>query len=165
MNYLEWNNAIINHFFNLENEEKEVILYFSEEIIKEIGEENFLLPEDGYVVDFFRALCIGVSGTQNFNYIQRILDLENRYLQGCRGIDSITFNYPPYLNYLLAFMLPFTSDTLPKGFRMTNFHDIVKAYFESKQFTNNYDGVIRHHLNQIDPVSYTHLTLPTSDLV
>jgi hypothetical protein len=150
MNYLEWNNAIINHFFNPENEEKEVILYFSEEMIKEIGEENFLLPEDGYVEDFFCALRLGIYGTPNNNYIHRINDLENRYSQGCRGVEKIPFNYPPYLTYLLAFMLPFTSGKLQEGFRMTNFHDIVKLYFENKQLTTNYDRQIKFRLNEID---------------
>jgi len=150
MNYLEWNNAIINHFFNSENEEKEVTLYFSEEVVNEIGSENFPLPEDGYLEDFFCALRTGVCGTPNNDYIQRIIGLENRHSQGCRGIKSIPFNYPPYLTYLIVFMLPFTSGKLPEGFRMTNFHDIAKAYFESKQLTINYDRIIRNHLNQID---------------
>ena len=70
MNYLEWNNAIINHYFNNENDEKEVILYFSEEIINEIGESNFALPENGYVEDFFKALRFGVSGIKNEDYIK-----------------------------------------------------------------------------------------------
>lgn len=150
MKYLEWNNAIINHFFNPENEEKEVTLYFSEEVINEIGSENFPLPEDGYLEDFFSALRKGVCGTPNNDYIQRIIGLENRYSEGCRGIESILFNYPPYLTYLIAFMLPFTSGKLPEGFRMSNFHDIAKAYFESKQLTINYDRIIRNHLHQID---------------
>ena len=47
MSYLEWNNAIIKHFFNSENEEKEVMLYFSEAIIEEIGNNNFTSPDDG----------------------------------------------------------------------------------------------------------------------
>jgi len=149
MKYLEWNNAIINHFFNPENEEQEVTLYFSEEVINEIGEENFPLSEDGYVEDFFRALRSGVYGTQNNDYIQRILDLENRYQKGLH-IDNIPFNYPPYFSYLLAFMLPFTSGQLPEGFRMTNFHDIVKVYFEGKQLTTNYERQIKFRLNEID---------------
>ncbi|MBK6699254.1 MAG: hypothetical protein IPG55_05005 [Saprospiraceae bacterium] len=149
MKYLEWNNAIINHFFNTENEEKEVTLYFSEDVIREIGEKNFTLPEDGYVVDFFKALRNGVNGTTN-NYIQRILDLESKYSQGCRGVQQIPLNYPPYLSYLLSFLLPFTSGTLPDGFRMTNFHDIVKLYFEERNLTTNYDQQIKFRLNEVD---------------
>lgn len=150
MNYLSWNNAIINHFFNQENEEKEVILYFSEDVIKEIGLRNFPFQEDGFVQDFFCALLSGVHGTQNKDYIERILDLEKRYLDGCRGIGDIPFNYPPYLTYLLAFMLPFTSGQLQEGRRRTNFHDIVKPYFEENRFTLNYDLQIRNRLREID---------------
>ncbi|KAA6340975.1 hypothetical protein EZS27_011193 [termite gut metagenome] len=150
MKYLEWNNVIINHFFNSDNEEKEVALYFSEDVIKEIGEENFPLSENGYVEDFFHALRIGVCGTQNNDYIQRILDLENRYSQGCRGVENVPFNYPPYFTYLLAFILPFTSGQLQEGFRMTNFHDIVKMYFESKQLSTIYERQIKSSLHKID---------------
>jgi len=150
MKYLEWNNAIVNHFFNADNEEQEVTLYFSEDIIKEIGEENFPLPEDGYVEDFFRALRSGVPGTQNTDYIQRIVDLEDRYIKGCRRIEDVSFDYPPFFTYLLAFILPFTSGQLQEGFRMTNFHDIVKTYFESRRLTADYKRQIKLRLNEID---------------
>jgi hypothetical protein len=150
MNYLEWNNAIINHFFSHENEEKEVILYFNEDLIKEIGEENFHLPEKGYLEDFFIALKKGVWGISNNDYIKRILDLEYQYSLGCRKIDNDAFNYPPYLSYILAFLLPFTSGQISEGFRMSNFHDIVKQYFESKQLTSNYVKEIKFRLVEID---------------
>jgi len=150
MNYLEWNNALINHFFNSENEEKEVTLYFSEDVIKEIGEKNYNLPEGGYVSDFFRALQNGVVGIQNNDYINRILELETHYSKGCRGVAQIPFNYPPYLTYLLSFILPFTSGTIPEGLRRDNFHRVVKKYFEDKELTKNYDGQIKNRLSEID---------------
>jgi hypothetical protein len=150
MNYLEWNNAIINHFFNSENEEKEVLLYFSEDVINEIGEKNFPLPEEGYVDDFFRALRLGISGIQNNNYIQRILDLENRYLDKCHEVDNIPFNYPPYLTYLLAFMLPFTSGGILDGLNSNNFHHYAKEYFEKKKLCGDYDNRIKNKLKLID---------------
>lgn len=150
MRYLEWNNAIIKHFFNSENEEKEVMLYFSESIIDEIGSNNFPKSDDGYIVDFYKALRQGVNGITNDNYIQRILDLEKKYVAGCRGIADINFDYPPYLSYILAFILPFTSGSASEDFNLNNFHDYVKEFFEEKQLTNNYDGHIRNHLNDID---------------
>ncbi|HHX70184.1 MAG TPA: hypothetical protein GX708_19300 [Gallicola sp.] len=150
MNYLEWNNAVINHFFNSENDEKEVILYFSEDIIKEIGENNFSLPENGYVEDFFRAIRSGVVGIRNDDYIQRMLELDAKYRQGCRAIERIPFNYPPYLTYLLTFLLPFTSGNLLEGFSRSNFHDIAKSYFETNKLTDDYDRKIKFCLKEID---------------
>ena len=85
MKYLEWNNAIINHYFNPENEEKEVILYFSERIIEEIGRNNFEEPEDGYVNDFYTALRLGIPGISK-DYINRIIDLEKKYIENIRQI-------------------------------------------------------------------------------
>jgi hypothetical protein len=102
MNFLQWNNAIVRHFFNPEFEEKEVTLYFSEKIIEEIGQENFIEPEEGFVNDFYKALRLGVNGVSNADYIQRILDLESKYTNGTRGIANIPFDYPPYLTYLIA---------------------------------------------------------------
>lgn len=150
MTYLEWNNAIIKHFFNPGNEEKEVMLYFSEPIIEEIGNNNFISPDGGYIEDFYKALRLGVVGISNENYINRILALEQKYLNGCRGIAAVDFEYPPYLSYILAFILPFTSGNKNEEFNMNNFHGYVKNFFEEKQFTNNYDGIIRNHLTEID---------------
>lgn len=150
MNYLQWNNAIINHFFNVDNEEKEVTLYFSEKIIREIGSNNFEKPEEGYLDDFFRSLRIGVNGTINTDYIKRILDLEMRFVRGTCGIAGDPFNYPPYLSYLLAFILPFTSGDIQSGFSMNNFHGIAKKYFEGNRLTADYDKHISNHLKDID---------------
>ena len=101
MTYLEWNNAIIKHFFNPENELKEVMLYFNEAIIDEIGINNFEKPEEGYVEDFYKALRAGVIGSPNENYIGRMLSLEERYRKGVQRIDGIEFEYPPNLSYLI----------------------------------------------------------------
>jgi len=150
MNYLQWNNAIINHFFNVDNEEKEITLYFSEKIIGEIGAKNFENPEDGYLEDFFKSLRIGINGTTNTDYIQRIIDLETRFVGGTRGIAGTSFNYPPYLSYLLAFILPFTSGDIQEGFSMSNFHGIAKNYFEEKRLTSNYNKFIRNQLKEIE---------------
>ena len=150
MTYIEWNNAIIKHFFNPENEEKEVMLYFSETIVEEVGINNFPKPDDGYVDDFYKALRLGVTGIPNENYINRILALEQKYLTRCTAIDGVDFEYPPYLSYILAFMLPFTSGNINEDFNMGNFHGYVKDFFETKQLTKNYDGIIHNHLTDID---------------
>lgn len=150
MNYLQWNIAITNHFFNEENEENEVTLYFSERIILEIGTANFEEPEDGYLKDFFTALRVGVNGINNDDYIQRIIDLENRFLSGTIAIDGVPFEYPPYLTYLLAFILPFTSGKVDDSFSMSNFHGVAKNYFEDKHLTINYDRYIRLNLWRVD---------------
>ena len=150
MTYLEWNNIIIKHFFNPENEEKEVMLYFSESIIEEIGTNNFPIPEKGYIEDFYEALRRRVIGIPYENYIQRILSLEEKYRNGCRRIGDVDFHYPPYLTYLLAFILPFTSGAAIEDLNMNNFHDYVKEFFEKKELTNDYDRFIKNHLKDID---------------
>ncbi|MBK9415438.1 MAG: hypothetical protein IPN61_18805 [Bacteroidetes bacterium] len=150
MTYLEWNNAIIKHFFNPEKEEKEVMLYFSETIIDEIGNNNFAKPDEGYIENFYKALRLGVPGIDNENYIDRILALEKKYRDGCKGIADVVFEYPPYFSYILAFILPFTSGAANEDFNMNNFHDYVKEFFEEKQLTKNYVGHIKNRLIDID---------------
>ena len=132
MKYLEWNNAIIDHYFNPDNEEKEVILYFSEKIIEEIGRNNFEEPEDGYVNDFYRTLRQGVPGTSNLDYIERILYLEDKFKQGIRRIDEIPLNYPPYFAYFIAFILPFTSGETIEEFNSSNFYGYLNSFFREK---------------------------------
>ena len=146
MNYLQWNNAIIKHFFNPENEEKEVTLYFSEKIIEEIGADYFPEPNHGYVQDFYQALRQGVSSISNNDYIQRILDLDQKSTSNILS----TNDYPPYFSYLLAFMLPFTSGEIEGDFNLNNFHGRVKPFFEGKGFTKDYDKTIKYNLQQID---------------
>ena len=131
MKYLEWNNAIINHYFNAENEEKEVILYFSERIIEEIGINNFEEPEDCYINDFYKALRIGVPGISS-DYIQRILELENKYENSTKAIEGIPLNYPPYFTYFIAFILPFTSGEPIESFNTNNFYGYVNSFFKEK---------------------------------
>jgi len=131
MKYLEWNNAIINHYFNAENEEKEVIFYFSERIIEEIGKNNFEEPEDGYINDFYKALISGVPGISS-DYIQRILELENKYEHRTIAIEGIALNYPPYFTYFIAFILPFTSGEPIESFNTNNFYGYVNSFFKEK---------------------------------
>jgi hypothetical protein len=150
MNYLEWNNAIIKHYFNSENEEKEVMLYFSEAIIEEIGLNNFQIPDEGYVENFYKALRYGVNGIPNENYIDRIIKLQEKYLSGCRNVAGVEFNYPPYLTYILTFMLPFTSENEIEKCNINNFHQPAKEFFEKKNLTNNYSKLIENKIKLIE---------------
>jgi len=149
MKYLEWNNAIINHYFNPENEEKEVILYFSERIIEEIGRNNFEEPEDGYVNDFYTALRIGVPGISR-DYIQRIIDLENKYNEGVKAIEGIPLNYPPYFTYFIAFILPFTSGDTIEGLNSNNFYRYVNTFFKKKKLIPEPYNFRSNNFNEID---------------
>jgi len=151
MKYLKWNNAIINHYFNEENEEKEVILYFSERIIEEIGKNNFEEPEDGYISDFYKALKIGVPGLpSDCNYIQRILELERKYNNRTKAIDGIPLNYPPYFTYFIAFILPFTSGDTIEGLNSNNFYDYVNTFFKEKGLISSNYIINSNKFKEID---------------
>ena len=149
MKYLEWNNAIINHYFNTDNEEKEVILYFSEKIIEEIGQSNFEEPEDGYVKDFYSALRTGVPGISK-DHIQRIIDLENKYNNGTKAIEEIPLNYPPYFTYFIAFILPFTSGETIEEFNSSNFYGYLNSFFREKNIIPDDYNFISNKFKEID---------------
>ncbi|MFD2914777.1 hypothetical protein [Psychroserpens luteus] len=53
-NYIKWNNAFLNYFFNKNNKGKEVILYADEDLINKIGEENNL----GNYQDFLKTVLV-----------------------------------------------------------------------------------------------------------
>lgn len=149
MNYFEWNNAIAKHFFNPECAEKEVILYFSETIIEEIGKLYFDEPEGGYIDDFYQSLNLKVFGPDNDDYINRMILIESVFETGL-SIKSDHFKYPPYLTYMLAFILPFTSGEISNEFSARNFHNIAKAFFEKNNLSFNYDQKIKYRLKDID---------------
>jgi|ERR1035437_1370427 hypothetical protein len=150
MNYLEWNNAIISYYFNIDNSEKEVVLYFSEVVIYEIGSNNFPNPKDGYIEDFYNALRNGIRAIDNTNYIDRILELNNLHLNHRESLEGIPIKFPSYLTYMLSLTLPFTSGKKAGDFRLNNFHDIAKEFFREKQLCFEYDRIVKHDLTRID---------------
>ena len=95
MNYKEWNDHLINYFFNDEMGGKEVILYADENLINEIlGKEN------GGLDDFVQAIKNGPSWvTHKPDICLMAYNVFNRWR------DAKISNYPPYLAYLIFFVL------------------------------------------------------------
>ena len=53
--YKNWNKALVKHYFNEENKNKEVILYADKELISKIGQKNGLGDYD----DFLKTILLG----------------------------------------------------------------------------------------------------------
>lgn len=93
MNYLQWNDIIAKHFFNLENAGKEVLLYVNKDLIEELGQSNSCGQDD-----FVRAVKEGPDWTTRSGFCQKAL-------QACNDWRSRGLVYPPYISYLACFVL------------------------------------------------------------
>ena len=91
--YLRWNNAIAEHFFNLDMAGRSVHLYVNSRLISEL--EGELGAIAGSFID---AVQEGPLWTTRQGICQRAL-------QACQGWRARGLDYPPYIAYLGVFVL------------------------------------------------------------
>lgn len=97
MDYLQWNDLIVRHFFNEENAGKEVFLYVNDEILGEIG-------NGAGVDDFIQSIKTGPPWAYHSGICQKALQALERWRD--KGL-----NYPPYISYLAFFVLAAVTET------------------------------------------------------
>jgi len=100
MEYLAWNDAIGERFFNPDRAGARVFLYVTKEVVAEIGGAH-----DADLNDFVAA----VSGGPPWN-TRRGLGLCQQALQAVENWRDRGLEYPPYLNYLALFVMAGTVD-------------------------------------------------------
>lgn len=91
--YLQWNDAVVEHFFRSEMASRSVYLYVTEELVSELGKRF-----DGTVADFVSAVKEGPSWVTREGLCQRAL-------QACENWRTRGLTYPPYALYLALFVL------------------------------------------------------------
>lgn len=99
MNYLQWNDLIVKHFFKEAKAGREVLLYVNDEIIDSIGE-----PYGIGVDDFIESVKKGPDWTTHTGFCQKAL-------QACEAWRDRGFEYPPYVSYLAFFVLAAVTET------------------------------------------------------
>lgn len=99
MEYLEWNDLIAKYFFNETKSGKEVLLYVNDEVINSLGE-----PFGVGVDDFIESVKNGPGWTTRTGFCQKAL-------QACEGWRTKGFEYPPYVSYLVFFVLAAVTET------------------------------------------------------
>ncbi|HMN16791.1 MAG TPA: hypothetical protein PKD03_04195 [Ignavibacteriaceae bacterium] len=111
MDYITWNNLIASHFFNEEMEEKEVYLYITKSEIMEIG-ASILIGKSGEEIweDFVKALKAGLDGKVDDSDILKTLFWVYDYYKSIKKLNPEKFPYPPYLAYLIVFIIPLTEE-------------------------------------------------------
>jgi hypothetical protein len=124
MNYLEWNNALGEHFFNENNADKEVLLFLDRQLIHQLAKKN---TEEESVQDFLTACKNALTK----NYFEWFCTSSNKYWplpkmtkedfvsvlkqmlnEGSKReirIGEIKSKYPLYLSYLCLTVLAITS--------------------------------------------------------
>ena len=93
MNYLQWNDHIIEYFFNEENAYKDVFLYVNKEVIEKVGKEVGANLED-----FISAIRDGVSGRGGSMVCKDAFNAYDDWRNSSRSL-------PPYVAYLAFFVL------------------------------------------------------------
>lgn len=94
MNYLDWNNAIAEHFFRPDFAGRRVHLYVAEETVERIGKLHDCGPED-----FVEAVKKGYGIARGKN----ICEAASTWVEG-RDWRQLEFEYPPYIAYLAFFV-------------------------------------------------------------
>ncbi|MBO0593255.1 hypothetical protein I2486_17775 [Cellulophaga sp. E16_2] len=137
-NYLEWNNALTNHFFNVKNDQKEVILYADEALINQIGEQNNL----GNYNDFLKVVLVDKVGkcaiydkVAAASGIRRTVDINktinksiSEFPNILKDLGSRNFKIS-YFNYIIFYIIIYVSN-------------------ESASFYDHLNNVVNHYLKE-----------------
>lgn len=99
MDYLDWNDLLVKHYFDSSMAGREVLLYVNDEVIDRLGE-----PYGAGVDDFIEAVKKGPEWVTKDRFCQRALQAYNKW--GERGLE-----YPPYVSYLVFFVLAAVTET------------------------------------------------------
>src|SRR5262249_26499416 len=93
MDYLSWNDALVDHFFKADRAGRQVYLYVTEELIRMLGEGEGL-----GIADFAAAVKAGPPWPTREGLCQRAM-------QGLDAWRSRDRQRPPYVGYLALFVL------------------------------------------------------------
>lgn len=99
MDYLDWNDLLVKHFFNSSMSGREVLLYVNDEVIEHLGK-----PYRAGINDFLGAIKKGPVWVTKTRLCQRALESFDRW----RDKDV---EHPPYIGYLVFFVLAGVTET------------------------------------------------------
>lgn len=135
MDYIHWNNALAEFFFNEENAEKEVFLFITKEDVINVGKRSLGLEGDNELIfsDYIAAIRRGIPGnSSNSDILDLALYSYQKWREKPKKINGIEIKYPLYVGYLVLFVLPLTEGILPEL--------RVDAYYPRLQkFLDKYD--------------------------
>jgi len=147
MNYLEWNNIISEYFFNPSYAGKDIHLYMTKTDIVHLAKQYNDGIEEDIWVDFTGAIRRGIPGSTGN------VTAKAQYAYGKRNlikIDSIEIKYPPYLTYLVFFVLPLT-ERIGEAYNDNNYYDRLNEFLRNNHInetigTNDFRN---NHINNL----------------
>ena len=107
--YKNWNKALVKHYFNEENKNKEVILYADKELISKIGQKNGLGDYD----DFLKTILLGfyakIKLFDDMYYSKRDVTVTKRLKKKIIDFPNLLFstnkkNNISYFNYIIFYI-------------------------------------------------------------
>lgn len=125
MDYLEWNNVISEYFFTPTNAGKSIHLYVTRTDIVHLARKHFdEESEDEIWDDFIIAIKRGLPGSNGSITTKAKYAYEKRNLL---RINSIEINYPPYITYLVFFVLPLI-EGIDGTYSANNYYDRLNRF-------------------------------------
>lgn len=128
MNYKDWNDAIARFFFNENKSEKEVFLFITKNDISKIGKSVGLSGNSSDIFEnYLQAIRNDLEKAPRLPIINRPLHFYQQW--------NINYNkekkYPPYIGYLVLFILPLSSSS-EANYNSNNYYgrlnDFLKKY-------------------------------------
>lgn len=152
MQYLEWNNIISEYFFNPANAGRNIHLYTTKADIIHLASKYFEEEsEDEIWNDFIIAIKRGLPGSNGNIIAKAKYAYEKRQLL---RIDSVEIKYPPYITYLVFFVLPLIEgidgtysannyyDRLNRLLNVNNINETIGTNdFRNNQINNLWDNL------------------------
>jgi hypothetical protein len=145
MNYLEWNNLIANHFFNLDNAGKNIHLFITKQEIINLGRGNFNEETDEEIwADFLRKLKNGLPGSSCFpNIFDKALYAFQQWEKpGIKSIEGVEVKYPLYISYLVFTVLPLIE--IQGDYNSNNYFDRLADFLTENNIDQNLRGKLRY---------------------
>lgn len=167
MKYLEWNNRISEYFFNNANAGKDIHLYITKNDIIGLARQIFNEETDDEIwTDFINSIKRGIPGANGNIIAKAKYSHSKNNLIGLKKsdgklatIDDVPILYPPYLAYLVFFVLPLVENT-DNRYNTNNYYPRLCSYFNLK---NNEIGVPFNENNNINDL-WTSLNFWANDV-
>lgn len=128
MDYIEWNNIISEYFFNPTNAGKNIHLYTTRTDIIYLAKKYFEEESDDEIWDdFILSIKRGLPGSNGNVTAKAKYAYEKRQLL---RINSIEIKHPPYITYLVFFVLPLI-EGLDGTYSANNYYDRLNRFLRT----------------------------------